>query len=139
MPKKSTCPQSLHSVAPTGNRTRDLLIANPTPNLPNSFCVFRQRATRIMHRSMNTRQHAMPMLFNGVEIPQNCPLPWGMRTPPPSNTWLLGPPHPHAEQHLDRTSRLFTAHATLSLYFTMGRPLSHPKICLLYTSDAADE
>ena len=31
-PKKSTCPQSLHSVTPIGNRTRDCWITNPTCN-----------------------------------------------------------------------------------------------------------
>ena len=122
-PKKSTCPQSLHSVAPTGNGTRDLLIANPTLNSPNSFCVFCQRAARIMHRSLNTREHAIPTLFSGKKIPQIAPYHGGSMV-----TWAHRTPH--AKRHLDGASRLFRAHAPLSLYFTMGRPLPYPKIAL---------
>ena len=88
--KKATCPQSLHSVAPTGNGTRDLLIANPTLN---SFCVFRQRAARIMRRSLNTREHAIPTLFNREKIPPNCFLPWGHPDPHLIHGYL-GAQHP---------------------------------------------
>ena len=65
------------------------------------------------------------MLFNGEGIPQNCPLPRGDPDPCLIHGYL-GPPH--ATRHLDRASRLFEAHGPLSLYFTMGRPLPHPKI-----------
>ena len=43
--------------------------------------------------SLNTWEHAMPMLFNEDEIPQNCPKRGGCG--PPSNTWLLGPTARH--------------------------------------------
>ena len=42
----------------------------------------------------------------------------------------LGPPHPTGQTPFRSTSRLFRAHAPLSLYFTMRRHLPHPKIAL---------
>jgi len=46
----------------------------------------------------------------------------------PSNTCFLGPTHwghpcPHPKRHLNRFSRVCTAHGKQSLYFTMGRSL----------------
>ena len=42
--------------------------------------------------SLNTWEHAIRMLFNGEEIPQNCPLPW-MDPDPHVIHGYLGPPH----------------------------------------------
>ena len=85
---------NLPAVAPSGIQTCDLLIVNPTPNSPNSFCVFRQRATRMTRRKMNTPSvHAMLMLFNGEEIPPKLPLTMGDADPHLIHGYL-GPPHP---------------------------------------------
>jgi len=54
-----------------------------------------------------------------------CPLPWGDPDPRLIHGYL-GPPHP--TRHVDRAIRLFRAHAPLSLYFTMGWSLPHPKL-----------
>ena len=72
--------------------THDLLIADPTLNSTNRFCVFRQRVARIMRRSLNTREHAIRKLFNGEEIPQIALYHGG--SGPHLAHGYCGPPHP---------------------------------------------
>ena len=82
-----------------------------------------------MRHLMNTQQHTVPMLFNGEEIPQNCPLPWGMRTL--SNTWLLLPTAPHMPNAILIEPAVFlqlTLHCPYTLLWDC--PFSTPKLSL---------
>ena len=72
-------------------------------------------------------QHAILMLFNGGGNPPKLSLTMGGSGPHLIHGYL-GPPHPTCLTHLHRNCRLLRAHAPLSLYFTMGQPLPHPKI-----------
>ena len=67
--------------------------------------------------SLNTREHVIPMVFNGGENPPKLPLTMG-GSRPPSNTWLLGltaPDMPNAISTEPAVSSVLTLHYPYTL------------------------
>ena len=80
--------------------------------------------------SLSTREHAIPLLFNGEEIPPKLPLTMG-GSGPPSNTWLLGPTAPHTPNAISIEPAV-SSRLTLHYPYTLLRDGPFPTLKLLW-------